>query len=123
MEKELVMKFSKFDKSTLKSLRSELDEVLKKYGAESNLEISTGGIKFSSGDCEIKINVKVKGAQTFADKQLIVQMEMYNMKPEGPSGKVLTSYNSKNHKYPWIYTQNGKSYKTDTETASMLFAA
>jgi len=60
-------KFTSFDRKNLNALRTEMEAVLAKYGLESNLEFSVGGMKFSQSDVEIKVSAKVKGAKTFND--------------------------------------------------------
>ena len=68
MERNYIMtKFTAFDRKNLNALRAEMEAVLAKYGMQSNLEFTVGGMKFSQSDVEIKVSAKVKGAKTFND--------------------------------------------------------
>ena len=53
---------TKFDKATLNSLRTEMQAVLNKFGA--NLEFEVGNMRFSDAEVDIKVKAKVKGAET-----------------------------------------------------------
>ena len=61
------MKFSKFDRSNLKALRTEMEALLAKYGVDSNLDITVEGMRFSEAEVKINVIAKVKGAKTLAN--------------------------------------------------------
>jgi hypothetical protein len=123
MEKNYIMtKFTSFDRKNLNALRAEMEAVLAKYGVESNLEFSVGGMKFSSSDVEIKVSAKVKGAKTFNDVVLESRVKALGLVME-KNGAKLVRYDSKKFKFPFIYEKNGKLFKTSEEYAKFLFAA
>lgn len=118
-------KFSKFDKATLKALRSEIDEVLSKYGVKANLDIEVGNMRFSDAEVEIKVKAKVKGAVTITDRMLesvVKSLGITSMK--NAKGDELVKYNSRSYKYPFVYKKatDGKMYKCDQRMAKILFA-
>ena len=61
------MKISKFDKKNLQALRIEMQALLEKYGAQTNLEIKVGNMSFSDAEVNIKVKATVIGAETFDD--------------------------------------------------------
>ena len=118
-------KFSKFDKATLKALRSEMDEVLSKYGVKANLDIEVGSMRFSDAEVEIKVKAKVKGAVTMTDTMLISAAKSLGItKFKNTKGDELVKYNSRSYKYPFVYKNaiDGKMYKCDERQAFRLFA-
>lgn len=115
-------KFTAFDRKNLNALRAEMEAVLAKYGMESNLEFSVGGMKFSQSDVEVKVTAKVKGAKTLGDTILESRVKALGLVME-KNGAKLVRYDSKKYKFPFIYEKGGKLYKTSTEHAKFLFAA
>ena len=115
-------KFNAFDRSNLKDLRSEMEALLSKYGMESNLEFTVGSMKFSENDVEIKVSTKVKGAKTFKDVVLESRVKALGLVME-KNGARLVRYDTKKHKFPFIYEKGGKMFKTSEEHARFLFAA
>lgn len=115
-------KFEVFDRKNLQALREEMEAVLAKYGMESNLEFTVGGMKFSASDVEIKVSAKVKGAKTFNDVVLESRVKALGLVME-KNGMKLVRYDSKKYKMPFIYEKGGKLFKTSEEHAKFLFAA
>ena len=117
-------KFAKFDKVTLKALRAEMQEVMNKYAVKANLEIEVGNMSFSSAEVNIKVSAKVKGAVTMTDLMLqSAAKDLGITKFENAKGDKLVEYNSRSHKYPFVYSQaDGKMYKCDGVQAKRLFA-
>ena len=115
-------KFTAFDRKNLNALRSEMEAVLAKYGMDSNIEFSVGGMKFSSTDVEVKVSAKIKGAKTFKDAILESRVKALGLVME-KNGAKLVRYDSKKFKFPFIYEKGGKLYKTSEEHAKFLFAA
>ena len=114
---------AKFDKVTLKALRSEMQAVLDKFGA--NIEFEVGNMRFSDAEVDIKVKAKIKGAATRTDKQLELYAKMAGVtKFENDRGDKLVGYNSRSYKYPFIYVNglDGKRYKCDERTVKMKFA-
>ena len=122
------MKFQSFDRSSAIALRKELESVLQKYGAESNLEFVFGNTTYSSGAVELKISVKIAGGATLKEekmeKALGMIMQMHNLQ-QLKNGKKLVGYDTRKSKFPFIYEDvaTGKRYKTTEASAKLQFAA
>lgn len=114
--------FTKFDRANLKSLRADMEAVLAKYGVNANLNFELGTMRFSEAEVEVKLKATVKGAVTRTDLNLQRMIAAYNLTQE-KNGVRLVRYDTKKHKYPFIYEKNGKMFKCSTETAKILFAA
>lgn len=105
-------KVTKFDKATLNSLRTEMQAVLDKFGA--NLEFEVGNMRFSDAEVEIKVSAKVKGATTMVDRILQMEAERLGLVMENKRGEKLVKYKTRSPKYAFVYsTPDGKMYKTD----------
>lgn len=119
------MKFASFDKNNLKALRAEMNAVLQKYGADANLEIEVGNMRFSSSEVEIKVKAKVKGAQTFGNAILEGLAADLGLKLTNKMGDQLVDYNTRAYKMPFVYicAADGKRYKCDERMAKLRFAA
>lgn len=115
-------KFESFDRNNLKALSDEMNAVLAKYGMESNLEFSIGGIKFSSTDVEIKVSAKIKGAKTFNDVILESRVKALGLVMEKDDMK-LVRYDAKKYKMPFIFEKGGKLFKASEDRIKFLFAA
>jgi hypothetical protein len=115
-------KFAKFDRKNLTNLRAEMEAVLQKYGVDSNLEFEVGSMRFSDAEVTIKVTAKLKGARTMTDIILQSRVEALGLVME-KNGCKLVRYDTKKHKYPFIYEKDGKLYQTSTEHAKFLFAA
>lgn len=114
--------FNSFDRNNLKALRTEMEAVLAKYGVSANLEFTVGSMKFSQNDVEIKVSAKVKGAKTFTDVILESRVKALGLVLE-KNGARLVRYDTKKHKFPFIYEMGGKLYKTSEDRARLMFAA
>jgi hypothetical protein len=119
------MKFSKFDRVTLKALRSEMQAVLDKYGVDSNLEIEVGNMRFSEAEVEIKVKAKVGGAKTRGDELLEMMAELKGLKTKNSAGDELVKYNSRAYKMPFVYKcgKTGKMYKCGEAHLCCAFVA
>lgn len=119
------MKFSKFDRSNLKSLHTEMEALLAKYGVDSNLDITVGNMKFSESEVEIKVIAKVKGAKTMTNVILESRVAALGLKMKNRYGDELVDYNTRAPKMPFIYINaaDGKRYKCDERLAKMRFAS
>ena len=115
-------KFAQFDRKNLNNLRAEMEVVFQKYGVDSNLEFSIGGMRFSDAEVTVKVSAKVKGARTLTDAILQSRVDALGLVME-KNGSKLVRYDTKKHKFPFIYEKNGKLYKTSVEHAKLLFAA
>lgn len=114
---------AKFDKTTLQSIRRELNAVLAKYGNESGIELSLGNIKFTEAEFEGKLNAKIVGAKTRSDSLLESVVKSQGLCINGIGGKVLVEYKPRNYKYPYVYELNGKRYKCSAVNANIYFKA
>lgn len=114
--------FTKFDRANLKTLRSDLQDVLDAYAAKHGIEFEIGGIRFSEAEATIKMTTKIKGAVTRTDENLLGMMRMYGLVQE-KNGCKLVRYDARRHKFPFIYEKNGKLFKTTPANAKLLFAA
>jgi hypothetical protein len=115
-------KFTSFDRASLKTLRADLQAVLDTYAAETGLEFDIGGIRFSEAEATIKLTTKIKGATTRTDLNLQRMIESYNLVIE-KNGRKLVRYDTRKPKFPFIYVENGKTFKTTPDRAKYLFAA
>jgi hypothetical protein len=118
-------KFTSFDKKNLNDLRTEMNELLQKYGISANLEIEMGKMVFSSSEVEIKVTAKVKGAKTFEDEILDRRVASLGLKMKNKYGDELVEYKTRNWKMPYVYkcAADGKLYKCDENMAKLRFAA
>lgn len=118
------MKVTQFNKDTLRAIRSEMEAVLEKYGAKSNLQFEVGNMRFSDAEVDIKVKAVVKGAKTRTDEQLELMAKLAGItKFENSRGEKLVKYNSRSYKYPYVYQgANGQMYKCSEAQAKMLFA-
>ena len=115
-------KFTSFDRTSLKALQADLEAVLDAYAAKSNLQFDFGGIRFSEAEATIKLITKIKGATTRTDLNLQRMLEAYNLVQE-KNGRKLVRYDTRKPKFPFIYEENGKMFKTTPDRAKYLFAA
>lgn len=115
--------YAEFNRATLTQLRNELNAVLKKYSAETNLELSVGNMKFSSAEVEIKVKAKISGATTVSDKLLLSEMKALGLKRVNAKGDMLVGYNRRAYKMPFLYknASDGKTYKCPEDYAKVLF--
>lgn len=116
------MKIKSFDKATLKALRNEMEAVLNKYGAKSNLEITVGNMRFSDAEVDIKVKAKVKGAKTMNDTILESVIASQGLKMTNAAGDRLVDYKTRSPKYPFVFERNGSRYKCSATQAKALFS-
>ena len=113
---------TKLYEATLKALRTEMQAVLDKFGA--NLEFEVGNMRFSDAEVDIKVKAKVKGAKTQTDSHLELMAKMLGItKLTNQRGDRLVEFKSRSPKYPFVFERAGKRYKCSEEQAKMLFAA
>lgn len=118
-------KYAQFDKTTLKSLRSEMQAVMDKYAVKANLDINVGNMRFSDAEVTIKVEAKIKGKTTRTDQILEMMMKSNNLKATNSNGDQLTGYNSRAKAYPFQYTcgTTGKRFKCSTDQAKYKFSS
>lgn len=115
-------KYTNFDRTNLKTFRVEMQELLNKYGVNSNVEFTVGNMSFTKAEVNVKISAKIAGAKTIGDSVLESISNRLGLILE-KNGAKLVSYDSKKHKYPFIYEIAGKRYKTSEAGARARFAA
>lgn len=115
--------YTVFNKATLDTLRAELNEVLAKYGMEAGLEAAVKNIKFTDNEADIGIKIKIAGALTRDQEMVIMMAKQRGFKMKGKDGAELTDYKMSNHKFPWIFTRAGKSWKANDVQAARIFGA
>ena len=118
-------KFAKFEKSNLKALRAELQEVLEKYGMGSNLNVEVGNMRFSTSEVDIKVKATIKGAKTFANSILEGRVKTLGLSFKNKNGDELVDYNTRAYKMPFVYKcgRTNKMFKCDEAAAVMRFSA
>jgi hypothetical protein len=113
----------KFDQPTLRNLRVEMQALLEAYGVETNLEITVGNMSFSDTEVNIKVQAKVKGAETLTDRILQMEVDRLGLKMENKAGDKLVEYKTRAQKYSFVYESRGKLYKTDERGIVARFKA
>jgi hypothetical protein len=113
----------KFDQPTLRNLRVEMQALLEAYGVETNLEITVGNMSFSEVEVNIKVQAKVKGAETLTDRILQMEVDRLGLKMENNAGDKLVEYKTRAQKYSFVYESRGKLYKTDERGIVARFKA
>jgi hypothetical protein len=113
----------KFDQPTLRNLRVEMQALLEAYGVETNLEITVGNMSFSEVEVNIKVQAKVKGAETLTDRILQMEVDRLGLKMENKAGDKLVEYKTRAQKYSFVYESRGKLYKTDERGIVARFKA
>lgn len=118
-------KFSKFDRTSLKNLRAEMQALLSKYGVEANVNFEVGNMKFSESEVEIKVSAKIVGAKTLSNVILETRAKALGLVLKNKMGDELVDYNTRAHKMPFVYVsgRDGKRYKCDETIARMRFSA
>jgi len=114
---------TKFDQPTLRNLRVEMQALLEAYGVETNLEITVGNMSFSDTEVNIKVQAKVKGAVSRADRILQMEADRLGLKMKNDAGDKLVEYKTRAQKYSFVYESRGKLYKTDERGVVARFAA
>ena len=113
----------KFDQPTLRNLRVEMQALLEAYGVETNLEITVGNMSFSDTEVNIKVQAKVKGAVSRADRILQMEADRLGLKMKNNAGDKLVEYKTRAQKYSFVYESRGKLYKTDERGIVARFKA
>jgi len=118
--------FSKgFTKPNLKALTPSLEAALKDFAKQHGLEVELNGGKFDAGSFTPRVSFKKADiAKASDDANLESWMKISSLTKKESSKYVLTGYNSKAQRYPWIARSkvDGKSYKLDDDTARRHFA-
>lgn len=118
-------KVTEFNKTTLKDFRTELDDVLAKYGKKIGVELTAGGIRYGTNSVTVKVEGLLVGAQspeaaavamftTFKENDIIKVAQLGEVK--------IVGYNRRARKYPYVVeTLKGARYKlSETQVANRL---
>jgi hypothetical protein len=111
-----------FNATNMKSLRRDLEVALARVGATHGICFTVGRIGFSATEFQSKIEAKIAGADSRADKLLMSKMAQLHLKKDGTDGRTLTGYNMKAHAYPFTYSQGAKRYKCSSAMAQQYFS-
>ena len=123
MNNKITKTITKFDQPTLRNLRVEMQALLEAYGVETNLEITVGNMSFSDTEVNIKVQAKVKGAVSRADRILQMEADRLGLKMKNDAGDKLVEYKTRAQKYSFVYESRGNLYKTDERGIVARFAA
>ena len=116
-----------FDRAGVKALREELSAVLARHAAATGLTISFGNAKFTPESVDFKVSVTIPGCKTVTEHKLDAGLahvlKVYNL-VKIAEGRELVGYDSRKHKYPFIYREiaTGKRFKTNLMAAKVWFA-
>ena len=121
---------TKFDRPTLRALRSDLDELLATFNtSKHDIKIELGGCNYSDGEATFKLKVTKNGAKTRV-QELTEQMarleeldlsKIANLDGDDYS---ISEVRPKASKRPWLITKlkTGQLYTVDTNTVKRHFS-
>lgn len=129
-----MFKAEKFTKTNLNDLRTDLDEVLKKYADISGIKITVGNIRYSKIQATVKLEVSLPNSEgtylTREEEAFDMYAKMDNISlTRGEIGNMrglgkirFVGYKSKNRTYPYIVesVDNNKRYKITTRQAQTV---
>lgn len=121
------MRYENIDKDACRTLRADLQALIDNSGLFENLNIQIGNMKFTNSSVEMKASATILGAKTAKedtiDRHLVYFAKVNNLTLEPRNNKKLVGYNSRSHKYPYLYENmvDGKRYKCDEYTAKRYF--
>ena len=110
---------TEFTKGILQNvIRRDLVRLLDAYSEETGIEFHVGNMRFDSTTLDIKVQGRIAGVIPAGLKQAA---DYTGLTLEPVNGRQLVDYKRANHKYPFIYEQDGKRYKCSTEQARFHF--
>jgi len=121
---------TKFDRPSLRILRSDLEELLATFNTSKHgIKIELGGCNYSDGEATFKLKVTKNGAKTRV-QELTEQMarleeldlsKIANLDGDDYS---ISEFRPKASKRPWLITKlkTGQLFTIDTETAKRHFS-
>jgi hypothetical protein len=111
-----------FDKKNLENLRSEMNELLSKYGASINLSFNVGKMKYDASTVEITVKATVDGMTTTEDLMLERQMRLLNLTKKNQKGQEIVAFRARSWKRPWVYRDlDGRQYVTSDDHIKLMF--
>ncbi len=119
------MSITKFDKPTLRTLRTELEDALAATAQRLGIEIKVGNASFTDSNVTFKLNLSVRGEDGTVKSKTRVALERFY--PQyvdkvitlrgrgGPEQGKVVGYNNKAHKYPFLVQTATGTFKVDEE--------
>lgn len=118
--------FKSFDKTTAGQFRKEMNELLAKYGAQSNLVLTIGNISYDGTSIRTKLTVAIRGGETTSTasttgsapktaalERALMEKRMADTFVSPNLGLIrLIDYHPRKPKYPFIgLRSDGKRFK------------
>lgn len=94
-------------------LRDELNQVLRKYGVDANLEFKVGAMKFTPMEVDIKLSAKIVGAPSREERILESALVSYRLREDNGNGEKIVGFHRSRYKYPFVIQRGAKQYKCD----------
>ena len=117
------------DKKFANSFAKEAVEMLNKFAKEKGMEVvfdfKGGTIEMGGSSITMKIQASAaSGGKKEISSEMKLIMNSMNITHLSKDGKKeLLEYNPRSHKFPWIYSFEGKRYKCSSDMARITFAA
>ena len=121
---------TKFDRPTLRALRSDLDELLATFNtSKHDIKIELGGCNYSDGEATFKLKVTKNGAKTRAQELTeqmarLEELDLSKIANLGGDDYSISEFRPKASKRPWLITKlkTGQLYTVDTNTVKRHFS-
>ena len=115
------MNVTKFDRATVKALRTKLDAVLADTGIEG-VEFKIGNMRFSETAVDIKVTATTAGEAEVKTDLVESMAKLHGVASTSKDGFTLVDFHSKKPKYPFIATKpGGGRIKMTPEQARLRF--
>ncbi len=117
------MKIEKFDRTSLKALRTKLEAVLADAGIEG-VTFKIGNMRFDETKVDIKLTAETEG-QAEVKTELVEEMaKLHGLASTSKDGYTLVDFHHTKPKYPFIATKpNGGRIKMTPDQARLRFGA
>jgi len=121
---------TKFDRPTLRALRSDLDELLATFNtSKHDIKIELGSCNYSDGEATFKLKVTKNGAKTRVQELTeqmarLEELDLSKIANLGGDDYSITEFRPKASKRPWLITKlkTGQLYTVDTNTVKRHFS-
>ena len=121
---------TKFDRPTLRALRSDLDELLATFNtSKHDIKIELGGCNYSDGEATFKLKVTKNGAKTRVQELTeqmarLEELDLSKIANLGGDDYSISEVRPKASKRPWLITKlkTGQLYTVDTNTVKRHFS-
>ncbi|PCJ96765.1 MAG: hypothetical protein COA52_00740 [Hyphomicrobiales bacterium] len=111
-----------FDKQNLKTLNTKFEKMLKEFAKENGVDVRLGNGKFTNFTFDVKIHMTINNPEAAVENDMNVTLRAYNLNLKSADGtRTLTDFKHSNHKYPFIYSFDNKSWKCSFEQARTYF--